>query len=163
MQCWWRWKKIVKVPAHVSSIRKPLNMDGVHLRDKRVDITASLKKTITLLNVSSLQKITWIFCDNILWTDETKAQLFGRNTCCIWRKKAVYTTPEPLCDCEAGWGERRGLGLFLFSPQGLDSLQSLREQWVQNCIEKFYMRMSGQQSVTWGVDDAMTPGPKTHE
>ena len=48
---------------------------------------------------------------NILWTDETKVVLFGRNTQqYVWRKKGTAHQPQP--NCKVWWRERRGFGLL---------------------------------------------------
>jgi hypothetical protein len=65
------------------------------------------------------------YWQNILWTDESKVVLFGRNTQhYVWRKKDSTPTSKPHPNCKLWWREHHGLGLH----QGLDSLLSSTEK-----------------------------------
>ena len=89
-----------------STICKTLNKNGVHRRTPRrkpllskENIAAHLKFAKEQLNVSQN------YWQNILWTDETKVELFGRNTQhYLWRKKR-HNTPKskPHPNCEVWW------------------------------------------------------------
>lgn len=72
---------LANIAVHTSTIRKTLNKNGVHGRTPR------RKPLLTKKNIAARQKFTkdhldvpQQFWQNILWTDETKIELFGRNT-----------------------------------------------------------------------------------
>ena len=67
-----------------STMRKTLNKNGVHGRTVPKNISASLK--IAKVHLEVPQR----YWENILWTDETTIELFGRNTQhYVWRKKCT--------------------------------------------------------------------------
>ena len=79
------------ISADESTIRKTLNKKDVHARTPRKlpllskkNIAASLKFAKEHLDVPQR------YWQNILWTDETKVELFGRNTQhYVWRIKGT--------------------------------------------------------------------------
>ena len=89
----------VKVSVHDSTIRKRLGKNGIHGRVPR------RKPLLTKKNKESLSynchKTSWWsqdFWENILWTDETKVDLFGRSASpyirhntntAFWKKKII--------------------------------------------------------------------------
>lgn len=79
------------ISVHTSTIRKCLNKNGFHGRTPR------RKPLLTKKNIAARLKfakdhhdVPQQFWDNILWTDETKIELFGRNTQrYVWRKSGT--------------------------------------------------------------------------
>ena len=53
------------------------------------------------------------YWQNILWTDETRDELFGRNTQhCVKIKRHSTWTSKPHPNCKVWWREHHGLGLL---------------------------------------------------
>ncbi len=74
----------IKVSVHDSTIRKRLGKNGIHGRVPRQKPLLTKKNTKARLTFA---KKTFDFWANILWTDETKVDLFGRCVSrYIWRK-----------------------------------------------------------------------------
>uniref|UniRef100_A0AAQ6IF44 Transposase Tc1-like domain-containing protein n=1 Tax=Anabas testudineus TaxID=64144 RepID=A0AAQ6IF44_ANATE len=114
-------KELQKSLAHAnifvdtSTIRKTSNMNGVHGRTPRrkpllskENIAARLKFAKEHLDVPQH------YWQNIMWTDETKIKLFGKNTQhYVWRKKRHSTpTSKPHPHCKTWQREHHGLGLL---------------------------------------------------
>lgn len=84
------------ISVHTSTICKILNKNGVHGR------TARRKPLLTKKNIAARLKFAkdhldapQHFWQKILWTDETKIELFGRNTQrYIWRKNGTAHQPQ---------------------------------------------------------------------
>ena len=74
-----------------STIRKSLNKNYVHGRTPRKETVLSKKNIAARLRfVKEHLNVSQRYWQNILWTDETKVQLFGRNTQhYVWRKKGT--------------------------------------------------------------------------
>ena len=55
--------------------------------------------------------------ENVLWSDETKVELFGHNSKrYVWRKNNTAHSPkEHHTHSEAWWWQHHALGLFYFS------------------------------------------------
>ncbi len=84
-----------------STIRKTLNKNGVHGRTPRRKPLLSKKNIAARLKFAKEHlDVPQHYWQNILWTDETKIELFGKNTQhYVWRKKAQHTnikTSSPL-------------------------------------------------------------------
>ena len=79
----------VKVSVHASTIRKRLGKNGLHGRVPRRKPLLSKKNIKARLNFSTTHlDDPQDFWDNILWTDETKVELFGRCVSkYIWRRR----------------------------------------------------------------------------
>ncbi|KAJ0041565.1 hypothetical protein NL108_013288 [Boleophthalmus pectinirostris] len=58
-----------------------------------------------------------------LWTDESKTELFGRNTqLYVWRKKGTAPKSKPHPSCETRWREHHGLGLCCLRACGITGI-----------------------------------------
>ena len=78
-----------------STIRKTLNKNGVHERTPQKKPLLSKKNIAARLKFAKEHlDVPQHYSQNILWTDETKVELFGRNTQhYVWRKKR-HSTPH---------------------------------------------------------------------
>ena len=74
-----------------STIRKTLNKNGVHGRTPRKKPLLSKKNIAARLKFAKVHlDVPQRYWQNILWTDETTVELFGRNTQhYVWRKKGT--------------------------------------------------------------------------
>uniref|UniRef100_A0A8C5PUM9 Transposase Tc1-like domain-containing protein n=1 Tax=Leptobrachium leishanense TaxID=445787 RepID=A0A8C5PUM9_9ANUR len=74
-----------------STIRKTLNKNGVHGRTPRMKPLLSKKNIAARLKFAKEHlDVPQHYWQNILWTDETKIELFGKNTQhYVWRKKGT--------------------------------------------------------------------------
>uniref|UniRef100_A0A8C5Q5S0 Transposase n=1 Tax=Leptobrachium leishanense TaxID=445787 RepID=A0A8C5Q5S0_9ANUR len=104
-----------------SRIRKTLNKNGVHGRTPRRKPLLS-KRNITprLKFATEHLDVPQHYWQNILWTDETKIELFGKNTqYYVWRKKR-YSTPtsKPHPTVKHGGGSIMVWGCFAASGPG---------------------------------------------
>ena len=81
------------ISVDTSTIRKTLNKNGFHGRTPRRKPLLSGKNIAARLKFAKEHlDVPQHYCQNILWTDETKTELFGRNTQrYVWRKKAQHT------------------------------------------------------------------------
>ena len=111
-----------------STIHKTLNKNGVHGR------TSQKKPHLSNINIVERLKFAKEHLDvpqrywlNILWTDETTVELFGRNTQHYVRRKKRHSTPtsKPHPNCKVWWREHHGLEM-LCCFLGLDSLLSYK-------------------------------------
>ncbi|KAJ4935272.1 hypothetical protein JOQ06_016808 [Pogonophryne albipinna] len=75
-----------------STIRKTLNKNGVHGRTPRRKPLLSRKNIAARLKFAKEHlDVPQHYWQNILWTDETKVELFGRNTQrYVWRIQRVH-------------------------------------------------------------------------
>ncbi len=87
------------------------------------------------------------FWEHVLWTVKTEVELFGKN--------ALYSnctlTSSPHLNCEAWWTLHHGFSAILI-PQGLDTMQLLKEQQILKCIMTIYRKMSGQQFMSLALE-----------
>ena len=84
------------------------------------------------------------------WSDETKVQLFGRNTQhCVWRKKKAQHTN--IKTSSQLWSMVEGASWFgaALLPQGLDRLLSLVEKWIPEFIKTFCRKTEDHLSTNW--------------
>uniref|UniRef100_A0A3B4X5Q9 Transposase Tc1-like domain-containing protein n=1 Tax=Seriola lalandi dorsalis TaxID=1841481 RepID=A0A3B4X5Q9_SERLL len=83
--------ELAYISVHESTIRKTLNKQGIYSRTPR------RKQLLTKKNIAARLKFAKAHIDtpqrywqNVLWTDETKIELFGKNTQhYIWRRKGT--------------------------------------------------------------------------
>lgn len=111
----------VKVSVHDSTIRKRLGTNGIHGRVPR------RKPLLTKKNIKA--RLTFAtkhlndpqdFWENILWTDETKVELFGRCVSrYIWRKSnTAFQKKNIIPTVKHGGGSVMVLGCFAASGPG---------------------------------------------
>ncbi|KAF7670306.1 hypothetical protein LDENG_00272020 [Lucifuga dentata] len=104
----------VKVSVHDSTIRKRLGKNGIHGRVPRKNTKARL--TFAKKHLDDPQD----FWENILWTDETKVELFGR--CAsryIWRKtNTAFQKKNIIPTVKHGGGSVMVWGCFAASGPG---------------------------------------------
>lgn len=120
--------ELVIISVHESTIRKTLNRHVVHGRTPQKaaapqkNIAACLKFTKEHLDTPQH------YWENVLWTDETKVELFGKNTQhYVWRKKGTaYQHENIIPTVYYGGGSIMIWGCFAAS--GPDSLPSSREK-----------------------------------
>ena len=104
------------ISVHESTIHKTLNKkNGVHGRTPRKKPLLSKKNIAARLKFAKEHlDVPRCYCENILWIDETKVELFGRNTQhYVWRKKR-HSTPrsKPHPNCKVWRKEHHGLELL---------------------------------------------------
>lgn len=83
--------ELANISVHESTIGKTLNKQGIYGR------TPPRKPLLTKKNIAARLKFAREHIDtpqrywqNVLWTDETKIELFGKNTQhYLWRRKAT--------------------------------------------------------------------------
>lgn len=73
-----------------------------------------------------------------MFADETRVERFGRMHILYGGNKSKVPTVR-----QGGGGHRGVWELGFFLPPGLDSSQSLREQFIPNCTKNFYRSTSG--------------------
>uniref|UniRef100_A0A8C5Q5G5 Transposase n=1 Tax=Leptobrachium leishanense TaxID=445787 RepID=A0A8C5Q5G5_9ANUR len=97
-----------------STIRKTLNKNGVHGRTPRRKPLLSRKNIAARLKFAKEHlDVAQHYWQNILWTDETKIEWFGKNTQhYVWRKKRHSTpTSKSHPHCKTWRRDHHGLGL----------------------------------------------------
>ena len=109
------------ISVHTSTIRKTLNKNGVHGRNPL------RKPLLTEKNIAARRKfakdhldVPQQFSQNILWTDETKIELFGRNTQrYVWRKNGTAHQHQNIIPTvKYGGGSNMVWGCFAASGPG---------------------------------------------
>lgn len=111
----------VKVSVHASTIRKRLSKNGLHGRVPRRKPLLSKKNIKARLNFSKTHlDDPQDFWDNILWTDETKVELFGRCVShYIWRKRnTAFQKKNIIPTVKYGGGSVMVWGCFAASGPG---------------------------------------------
>uniref|UniRef100_A0AAZ3QEJ1 Transposase Tc1-like domain-containing protein n=1 Tax=Oncorhynchus tshawytscha TaxID=74940 RepID=A0AAZ3QEJ1_ONCTS len=97
-----------------STIRKTLNKDGVHGRTSRKKPLLSKKNIAVRLKFTKVHlDVPHRYLQNILCTDETTVELFGRNTTlCVEKKRHSTPTSKHHLNCKVWWREHHGLELL---------------------------------------------------
>jgi hypothetical protein len=87
---------------------------GVHGRTPRKKLLLSMKNIAAHLKFAKVHlDVPQRYWQNILWTNETTVQLFGRNTPHDVEKKRHSTpTSKPHPNCKVWWREHHGLELL---------------------------------------------------
>ncbi|XP_072098498.1 centrosomal protein of 131 kDa [Mobula birostris] len=81
--------------------------------DKPLTPKSSNQKATSLNLQKDHLDVLQCFWDNVLWTDETKVELLGRNEyCCLEGEGNCTPTPKSHHNCEAWWKEHHGLWLL---------------------------------------------------
>uniref|UniRef100_A0A8C4TBF5 Transposase n=1 Tax=Erpetoichthys calabaricus TaxID=27687 RepID=A0A8C4TBF5_ERPCA len=79
---------LANVHVHESTIRRTLNNNGVHGRVARRKPLLSKKTLLLVCSLLDHVDKPQGYWKNVLWTDETKIELFGLNEkCYVWRKE----------------------------------------------------------------------------
>ncbi|KAF7642649.1 hypothetical protein LDENG_00253840 [Lucifuga dentata] len=96
----------VKVSVHDSTIRKRLGKNGIHGRVPRRKPLLTKKNTKARLTFAKKHlDDPQDFWENILWTDETKVELFGRRkTNTAFQKKNIIPTVKHGGGSVMAWG-----------------------------------------------------------
>uniref|UniRef100_A0AAZ3P240 Transposase Tc1-like domain-containing protein n=1 Tax=Oncorhynchus tshawytscha TaxID=74940 RepID=A0AAZ3P240_ONCTS len=111
-----------------STIRKTLNKNGVHGRTPRKKPMLSQKNIVASLKFAKVHlDVPQCYLQNILWTDETTDELFGRNTQHCGEKKAQHTNIKT-SSLQLSMVEGASWFGAVLLPQGLDSLLSSTEK-----------------------------------
>ena len=78
------------------------------------EATAAKKNIVACLKFAKEHlDVPQCFWQNILWTDETTVELFGRNTQhSVGKKRHSTPTSKPHPNCKVWWREQHGLGLL---------------------------------------------------
>lgn len=77
---------------------------------------------------------------NVVWSDETKIELFGINSCRrVWREKnAAYSPKNTIPTVKHGGGSL--ILWWCFSAKVQDSCTAVKEQWMEPSIVKFWTK-----------------------
>ena len=112
---------MANVSVHDSTIRKRLNKNGVHGR------IARRKPLLSKKNIAAHLKFAkehiddpQDFWNNVLWTDESKVELFGLNEkCYVWRKpNTAFEQKNLIPTVKHGGGSVMVWGCFAASGPG---------------------------------------------
>ncbi len=132
-----------------STIRKRLGKNGIHGRVPRQKPLLTKKNTKAHLTFAKKyldnQQDFWA---NILWTDETKVELFGR---CVCRKtNTAFHKKNIIPTVKHGGGSVMAWGCFAASGPGWLAIidGTMNSAWILHSIRKSWSRMSGHQFVT---------------
>ena len=94
-----------------SMIHKTLNKNGVHGRTPRRSQCCPKKCIAARLKFAKVHlDVPQRYWQNILWTDETTVELFGRNTQHCVEKNTPTSKSYP--NCKVWWSEHHGMGLL---------------------------------------------------
>ena len=129
----WERKGILQHPiASVSIQQNRRNCCGLELQWQEkvcepfgitwISVTPRKKSLLSKENIAACLKFAKAHLDvpqrywkNILWTDETTVELFGRNTTLCVEKKRPSTPPaNPHPNCKVWWRAHHGLGLLCY-------------------------------------------------
>ncbi|KAF7645836.1 hypothetical protein LDENG_00197530 [Lucifuga dentata] len=131
----------VKVSVHDSTIRKRLGKNGIHGRVPR------RKPLLTKKNTKARLTFAKKHLENILWTDETKVELFGR--CAsryIWRKtNTAFQKKNIILTVKHGGGSVMVWGCFAASGPGRLAIidgtmnSALYQKILKENVRKGYM------------------------
>ena len=118
------------------TICRALYRTGFHSRSPRkVPLLKTKHVKDRLKFVETYEKKGMQFWENVIWSDETKVELFGRNTS-VWRKngtafKKLNTIPTVKFGVVALWyGDA-------FHPRTLVSYKLSMVEWMVACTERF--------------------------
>ncbi len=139
----------INVSVHDSTIRKRLGKNGIHGRVPGQKALLTKKSTKARLTFAKKYlDYPQDFWANILWTDETKVELFGRCVSrYIWRKTNTgFHKKNIIPTVKHGGGSVMVWGCFAASGPG--RLAILMEPWILHSIRKSWRRMSSCQFVT---------------
>jgi hypothetical protein len=96
------------------TVSKTLHRFGLHSRCPRETLLKSRHVAARLKYANEFLEKPPVFWDTVLWSDETKIELFGRNTAAhVWRKKVTAYAPSNTIPTVKFKDD--GLGMHLFA------------------------------------------------
>ena len=152
--------------ASTSTIRHQLNERGLYgRRPRRTPLLWERHKKARLQFDKTPLNMPKPFWENVLWTDETKIELFGKaHNLYVYRKQnEVFKEMNTFLTVKHGGGSVMFWGCLL--PLALGSLNMYMASWNQENTKVFWSAMSDPVSESWVSvqgSSSRTYGPQTH-